>query len=608
MSPEQARGDDTDERSDIFSFGAMLYEMATGYPAFPGRTPAVIFDEILNRSPVPPRTLNAELAPELEPILFKALAKDREARYQSAGELRGALERARRSDVRQGGHEGQTAKGVSRLRWIGAGLGVAAAALLAIMLTNRERAAPAAAIDPIDSIAVLPFINASGTPDADYLSEGVAGTLTNNLTRVSGLRVVPRTLSAKYRAADPAQAGRDLNARAVVTGRVVQRGDRLIIQAELIDVATVALLWGDQFERPLADVLTVQAEISAAIAENLHLRLTPDDRKNLTAGAPRDAVAYQLYLRGQFASNERTADAYRQATMYFDQAIKREPAYALAYAGLADAYIWQGYWGYMNPSDAYQQAVVAARQAVKLDDRSADGHAALAWISLFYQWDWPQSEREYQRALTLDPTKSSIRRMYGESLGTRGRFEEAVAEIRRAVALDPLSGPNLVSLGFMLSNIGQFDESIEALKRAIELEPEHTLAKLDLARSYRLAGRHELAIDESRRMLDAGDPLGPTFLAASYAQAGRKAEALKLVQGMIGRARQSGKGSFLVALVLVRLGDHEQALEWLERAYTEHDTFLAWLRVDPDFAALRRDPRFEDLVKRIGIPIDGGKS
>jgi TolB-like protein len=331
----------------------MLYEMATGHPAFPGRTTAVIFDKILNKTSAPPGTLNSELPPGLEQIIIRALAKDREQRYQSAADLRSDLERLRRYVPRRGPRPagpdtGKQPRAFAKRRRIGMAVAAGAVVLLVIgLIAGRGRITPPAASGPIDSIAVLPFVNASGTPDADYLSEGIAGTLTNNLTRVPGLRVVPRTLAARYKnqSVDPVQAGRDLNARAVVTGRVVQRGDRLTIQAELIDVAGVAQLWGDQFERPLADVLNVQAEISRAIADNLRLRLTREDEKGLTAGTPRDAVAYQLYLRGQYATNERTSESYKQATQYFNQAIERDPSYALAYAGLADAYIWQGYWG-----------------------------------------------------------------------------------------------------------------------------------------------------------------------------------------------------------------------------------------------------------------------
>src|SRR5688572_8967853 len=304
MSPEQARGEQTDVRTDIFSFGAMLYEMATGRPAFPGRTPAIVFDEILNKAPVSSAVVNPEVVPDVDRVIVKALEKNRDARYQTAADLRRDLERARDSRRQPRKNDGpQAFRRVTRRRSFRlAALTAAAVLLVVVLIANRERFLPLAAVDSIDSIAVLPFVNASGTPDADYLSDGISGTLTNNLARVGGLRVIPRTLSARYKngATDPAQAGRELNARAVVTGRVVQRGDQLIIQAELIDVASVSQLWGDQFERPLADVVSVQAEISRAIADNLRLRLTPDDRQNLTAGAPRDAMAYQLYLRGQY--------------------------------------------------------------------------------------------------------------------------------------------------------------------------------------------------------------------------------------------------------------------------------------------------------------------
>ena len=611
MSPEQARGDDTDHRTDIFSFGAMLYEMATGHPAFPGRTTAVVFDEILNKTSAPPRSLNAELPPDLERIIIKALEKDREQRHQSAADMRRDLQRVQsgvaiRPAPRPAGADDP---GRSPRFWPRQGIRaamVAAAGVLVVtgVLAWRAWVAPTSAGGPIDSVAVLPFANAGGTADADYLAEGISGTLTNNLTQVRGLRVIPRTLAARYKnqTVDPSQAGRDLNARAVVTGRVVQRGDQLVIEAELIDAVSVAQLWGDRFDRPLADVLSVQADISKAIADNLRLHLTREDEQGLTAGAPRDGVAYQLYLRGQFAAGRRTKEGYRQATQYFNQAIERDPSYALAYAGLADAAIWQAYWGYEPAADAYQRALTAAKRAIAIDEGSADAHALLGWISLYHDWNWSESEREYQRALALDPTSATIRQFYAESLGTRGRGDEAVAEVKRAAALDPLSGRIAVGVGFMLTNARRFDEAIEALNHAIELYPEQTLARLDLARAYRLAGQADLAIAESQRMIASGDPLGPAFLAAGYAAAGRKAEALALVTDMMRKARASHQGSFLVALVFAALDDRDQAVRWLNYAYEEHDTFLPWLRADPEFDNLHGDPGFEQLVRRIGIP------
>ena len=456
----------------------------------------------------------------------------------------------------------------------------------------------------IDSIAVLPFVNASGNADADYLSQGISDTLTNNLTQIEGLRVVPRTLAAKYRnvAVDPREAGRDLNARAIVTGRVVQRGDRLTVQAELIDAVSVAQLWGDRFDRSLADLLSVQAEISRAIADNLRRRLTREDQAGLTASAPRDPVAYQLYLRARHATLKRTREGYGQATQYLRQAIARDPAYAQAYAGLADAYVWQAYWGYLPSAETYAQAVEAARKALAIDDRAAEAHAALGWLHLYKDWNWGESEQAYQRALALDPTSADIHALYGESLGTKRRFDEAIAEVRKGAALDPLSSRITVSLGFLLTNAGRYDEAIQILKQAAELDPDFTLPRLDLARAYRLAGMADLAIAESRRMLDSGDPLGPTFLAAAYGRAGRKREAMPLLQQMIAKGRQSTGESFKIALVYASMSERDSAFEWLEKAFAEHDTFLPWLNSDPDFEPLRGDPRFEALIRRIGIP------
>ena len=607
MSPEQARGDDTDERSDIFSFGTMLYEMATGAPAFPGRTTAVVFDEILNRAPAAATTLNPKVPPALERVISKAIEKDRRRRYQSAADLRADLERVRdgvAAPLAHAENPGATTRFAVRHR-VSVTAAIAAMVLVVLgLFAWRYRTNQVAANGPIDSIAVLPFVNASGSADADYLSQGITDTLTNSLTQIRGLRVVPRTLVARYRnqTVDPSQVGRDLQTRAVVTGRVVQRGDRLSIQAELIDAVQVAQIWGDQFDRPLADVLGLQADISKAIADNLRRQLTREDEAGLTASAPRDPLAYQLYLRGRYATNKRTRESYKQATQYFQQAIARDPSYARAYAGLADAYVWQAYWGYLPAAEAYREGIVAAQRALALDDRSAEGHAALGWIHLYYEWNWSLSEREYQRALALDPTSADIHALYGESLGTRSRVDEAIAEIKKGVALDPLSPLISVSLGFLLTQAGRFDEAIQVLKQAIELDPDFTLPRLDLARVYRLAGQYDLAIAESRKMQDRGDPLGPTFLAAAYARAGRRPEAMVIVQDMISKTRQSKSGSFLIALVFTALGEKDQAFEWLEGAYKEHDTFLPWLNVDPEFDSLHSDPRFQDLVRRIGIP------
>ncbi len=603
MSPEQARGDDTDARSDIFSFGAVLYEMAAGRPAFAGRTTAVIIDELLNKKPAAPRSLNSQCPPALESVIERALEKDPARRYQRAADVRADLERIK------SGRAGDVSASLppARTRFTTRTLVIAGSVvvLLALaLIASRRWMQPAADAGPIDSIAVLPFVNASGTPDADYLSEGLAATLTNSLTQVRGLRVIPRTLAAKYRNAtiDPRQAGAALGARAVVTGRVTQRGERLTVHAELIDVVGVAQLWGDQYDRPLADVLAVQADISKAIADKLRLHLSREDEKSLTAGAPKDAVAYQLFLKGRHETDRRTRAGFAAATDFFNQAIVRDPSYARAYAGLAYVYLWQAYWGYLPSADAYTKAMAAANRAVELEDGSADAHAALGWLNLFYRWDWAAAAREYDRALALDPSVAYIRQWHGESLSTRARHDAAIAELRQAVALDPLSTELMTSLGFVLINARRFDEAIDVQKAAVAKGADSTLAQLDLARAYRLAGKSDLAIAESRKMLDTGDPLAEPFMALSYARAGRRADSLAILRKMEDNARRSRQGSFLVAAVYAALGDRDPAFRWLDEAFKEHDTFLPWMKVDPEFDKLRGDPRFDDLIRRIGIP------
>jgi tetratricopeptide (TPR) repeat protein len=374
------------------------------------------------------------------------------------------------------------------------------------------------------------------------------------------------------------------------------------VQAELIDVAGVAQLWGDQFDRPLADVLAVQADISKAIADKLRLHLTREDEKGLAAGAPKDAVAYQLFLKARHETDKRTRVGFAAATDFFNQAIVRDPSYARAYAGLAYVYLWQAYWGYLPSADAYPKALVAANRAVALDDGSADAHAALGWLNLYYRWDWAASAREYERALALDPSAAYIHQWVGESLSTRGRHDAAIAELKQAVALDPLSTELMTSLGFVLINARHFDEAIEVQKAAVAKGADSTLAQLDLARAYRLAGKSDLAVAESRKMLDTGDPLGEPFMALSYARAGRRADAVAILRKMEDNTRRNRQGSFLIGAVYAALGDRDPAFRRLDEAVKEHDTFLPWIKVDPEFDNLRTDPRFDDLIRRIGIP------
>jgi len=644
MSPEQARGENLDAQSDIFSFGVVLYEMATGRPAFAGRTTAVIFNEILNKNPTPPARLNPEVPPKLDEIIDRCLEKDRELRYHSAADVRANLKRVQRdidterartssrapveeeaapseaparagSSSGPGGPTGPVAPQQSSDAALAIGIvqrhktGIVVAAIVLVLLVagligGRMWLARMAG-GPIDSIAVLPFVNGSGSPDADYLSDGLTDTITNSLSQIHSLRVVPRTLVMRYKnqTVDPRLAARDLNVRAIVTGRIVQRGDQVSVQAEMIDTKNVAQLWGDHFDRSVADMMNVQSDISKAIAENLRMQLTSDDHKVMVAGTTQNAEAYQLYLKGQYEYEKRSRDSYNQAGAYFEQAIAQDPSYALAYAGLAKTDGWQAFWGYLPASDAYPKAAAAAKKAIALDERSADAHTALAASSIYYEWNWMQTEQELRRALALDPNNAEARRAFGNYLVTLRRFDEAVAEMKRGEELDPLSPIYPAVLGTTLISAGRYDEAATALKRALELEPDLLNAHIFLAQLYCNTGKGDLAIAESRRAIELGFPSGQALLAQSYAEAGRKAEAAALLKESIEQSKRAHSGGYWIAVAFDALGDKEQTFAWLEESYKEHEALLVFLNEWPfRNDAWRADPRFQDLARRIGIP------
>jgi len=645
MSPEQARGENLDAQSDIFSFGVVLYEMATGRPAFAGRTTAVIFNEILNKNPTPPARLNPEVPPKLDEIIDRCLEKDRELRYHSAADVRANLkrvqrdidtERARTSSRTPVEEEAVPAEAPARAGSPsgpgGGPPGTAARqessdAALAIGIMQRHKTGTVVTAvvlvllvagviggriwlartngGPIDSIAVLPFVNGSGSPDADYLSDGLTDTITNSLSQIHSLRVVPRTLVMRYKNqnVDPRQAARDLNVRAIVTGSVMQRGDQVSVQAEMIDAANVAQLWGDHFDRSVADMMNVQSDISKAIAENLRMQLTSDDHKVMVAGTTQNAEAYQLYLKGQYEYAKRSRDGYNRASAYFEQAITQDPSYALAYAALAKNYGWQAFWGYLLASEAYPKANAAAKKAIALDERSADAHTALATSALYYGWNWTQCEQELRRALALDPNNSEARRAYGIFLSTLRRFDEGIAELRRAEELDPLSPINPAVLGTTLAQAHRFDEAVTPLKRALGLDPDQVNAHLYLAWLYGHTGKGDLAIAESRRTIELGFPFGQALLAESHAAAGKKDEAVARLKEAIEQSKRSHSGAFWIAFAFDALSDKEQTFTWLEESYKEHEAVLVFLNEWPFHNdAWRADPRFQDLVRRIGIP------
>ena len=457
----------------------------------------------------------------------------------------------------------------------------------------------------IDSLAVLPFQNASSDPEMEYLSDGVSESLINALSQLPEMRVMARSTVFRYkgRELDPQTVGRELGVRAVLTGRVVQRGDTLVIAAELVQVDRGWRLWGERYRRPLSDIFEVQEEISQEISDKLRLHLTSEDNRRLAKRYTENTEAYRDYLRGRYCCNKMSEADLKKGIAYFEQAIRKDPKYALAYAGLADCYLLLTFFSLLPPKQAIPRASEAVIKALELDQELAEAHGVMGSIRKIHHWDWKGAEIEYERALELSPNYAAAHRWRAAHLSAMGRSEEALREIHKAQELDPLSLIISMEIAWNLYMARDYDGAVEQSLKTLEIEPNFVPAHHTLGLAYEQAGKYQEAISAFEKSRD-GSESNPATLAAlghACALAGRKREAMKTLCELRKISERSYVPPYWPALVCAGLGDKDAGFEWLTQACEEHDVWLVWSKVDPRLDSLRPDSRFQDLLRRVGL-------
>jgi serine/threonine protein kinase/tetratricopeptide (TPR) repeat protein len=605
MSPEQVRAKVLDSRSDLFSFGIVLYEMATGKLPFQGNSSGSIMEAILNRHPLAPTRINPDIPLALQEVMSRALEKDTNLRYQHAAGMRAELQRLKR-DIESGrrpAHD-ETLSGLippaNRLSSAG-------------MRKTRTSSVRSSAIRPqrvsriVGSLAVLPFENTGGDPEHEYLSDGITGSLINILATLPKLRVMAQSTVARYkgREIDPQAIGLELNVRAVLTGRIMQRGGSLRVGTELVDVATGSQLWGAQYDRKPGDIFAVQDDISNEIAGKLRLQLTGAEKRRLTKRHTEDAEAYRLYLKGRHHWNRWTEEGFYKAIEYFQQAIEKDRSYALAYTGVADSYVLLGWNSYLPSEAAFPKGKVAAMTALRFDPDLAEAHTSLAALLWLHDWQWEEAQTEFKLSLELAPTYPTANHWYAEYMMTMGRHVENIARIKNGQELDPLSLIINVAVGWSLYFASRYDEALEQLRRTVELDPNYPVTYWILGLLLRKMGSYDLAIVDGERAvkLSGGSPLMRAALAHTFASAGRTTEALQVLDDLTTLAKQKYVAPYFIAGIHVGLGENDRAMEFLEKSYEEHSHWLIYLHMDRGMDGLRDDQRFQDLLRRVGLPV-----
>jgi serine/threonine-protein kinase len=605
MSPDQAEGKKADARSDIYSLGCIMYEMLTRKPPFEADTSVALIHKHLKEKPRAPSKLNPQISLALDKIILKCLEKAPEKRYQKGDEIIQAINEAKPDMI--------SAAKQAKIRWK---LYVPIAAIILIglaigfyFLMRKEKQpvpTPPAKTEWKNSIAVLPFADLSPQKDQEYFCDGVTEAIIGKISKLRELKVISRTSVMLYKDTKKniKEIGQELDVGAILEGSIQKEEENIRISAQLINVEDGFHLWAETYDRKLASVFAIQDEISLQIVNALKIELGDEEKTILAKHYTKDIEAHNLYLKGRFHWNKMTEESLKKSIECFNQVIEKDPNFALAYFGLADSYMLAVQIEVLPTKEVFPKAEREVLKALEIDDKLAEAHATLAYIKLTYYWDWMSAEKEFKRAIKLNPNSSTAHLWYAQFLNIMKRHDESIAEIKKAQELDPISTFIAANVGFRYYYARLYDQAIEEVRKALELDPNYWVAHWVLGYVYAKKEMYNEAITELKKAVElqeGGVVETLPDLGWAYGISGKRAEALKILDQLEIASKQRYIPSLYFAIVYSGLGEKDQALEWLEKAYQEHDFRLVWIGCDPSFDSLRSDARFKGLLKKMNL-------